>query len=83
MFNMSDFDVSAIEDIKDSKQEESKESDNQIIETPLYKKGYEAKKFTKNAAKYDLKNKIIIFIHRNKCRDLEWFCCKIKKNCSI
>ena len=67
MFHMADFNMNSIEDevsekSKTEKYEEQKESEmDQIIETPGLKKVDEKARFRKNAAKYNLKDKIIIF----------------------
>lgn len=67
MYHMADFNMNSIEDeiaekSKTEKYEEQKESEmDQIIETPGLKKVDEKARFRKNAAKYNLKDKIIIF----------------------
>ena len=59
MFNMADFDVKALEKTQDKAKE--KAASDQIIETPVLKKVNETVKFKKNADKYALKDKIILF----------------------
>ena len=62
MFNMADFDLQVLQKGKKPQQKTTYDEDqDQIVKSLVLKKGNKNSIFQDNAAKYDLKDKIILF----------------------